>query len=336
LSQSKQNCLASLLEPEINNLIFDVYQLAYQHSIQEFKQAAIERFSQLVPIDGAFWMSRSEVASPYFEEETFTYGLPTGVMDNYLAHPEVLEQAQQLTHQLYLRLGQTVDVKEIIPQQEWLKSDMYLKHCKKYDIEHSLMTLIFSEHNQIIDSISFSRHAANSAFSIREKSIKQLFVPHLIEAQRINILSYFDKLRFDNQFYRAVLDRHGMIIEAEAEAEAGCLNLLTEAGILSDNKIDTTQLSDLDKSIELDIATTNEAGLIYLQVARKSLKELLTDKKQKICLLLAKGKSNKEIANELDVAVATVQDHLKSIYKILAVNSRHQAISYLLRQDWLS
>ncbi len=50
--------------------------------------------------------------------------------------------------------------------------------------------------------------------------------------------------------------------------------------------------------------------------------------KQELCILelVAKGMINKEIAEELNISIATTKAHLESIYKKLNAHNRVQAV----------
>ena len=58
----------------------------------------------------------------------------------------------------------------------------------------------------------------------------------------------------------------------------------------------------------------------------------LTDREIQIVKLLANGKSNKEIADSMFVAIETVKSHLQTIYKKLEVKGRTEAAVYYLRE----
>lgn len=57
----------------------------------------------------------------------------------------------------------------------------------------------------------------------------------------------------------------------------------------------------------------------------------LTHRQIEVLALLARGRSNKAIARELNVAEATVKAHLTTIYKVLNVSSRSQASAVAFR-----
>jgi DNA-binding NarL/FixJ family response regulator len=51
--------------------------------------------------------------------------------------------------------------------------------------------------------------------------------------------------------------------------------------------------------------------------------------------LAARGKSNKEIAEELVLSVRTVEAHLGNIFNKLGVGSRTEAIIHALKKGWV-
>jgi len=56
-----------------------------------------------------------------------------------------------------------------------------------------------------------------------------------------------------------------------------------------------------------------------------SKRDMLTSRQRRVLTLLAHGKSNKQIAGELDISEITVKAHVSSILKKLGVNNRVQA-----------
>lgn len=58
-----------------------------------------------------------------------------------------------------------------------------------------------------------------------------------------------------------------------------------------------------------------------------SIKSILTNKEFEVCTLLIQGKSNKELADTLFIAVSTVKTHIRNIYTKLDISSRYELIS---------
>lgn len=59
---------------------------------------------------------------------------------------------------------------------------------------------------------------------------------------------------------------------------------------------------------------------------------LVTERQKQVLNLLALGKSNKQIAQQLGVSESTIKRHVYNMYKIMAVNNRVGAIDYARQQ----
>ncbi|MCL6472212.1 MAG: response regulator transcription factor [Firmicutes bacterium] len=63
--------------------------------------------------------------------------------------------------------------------------------------------------------------------------------------------------------------------------------------------------------------------------------DILTDREVEVLTLAARGKTNKEIAEELSVSVRTVEAHLGHIFTKLDVGSRTEAVILALKKGWV-
>src|SRR5699024_7918670 len=64
-----------------------------------------------------------------------------------------------------------------------------------------------------------------------------------------------------------------------------------------------------------------------------SLYEHLTDREMEVLLLMTKGRSNQEMADELYIALKTVKVHVSNILAKLQVQDRTQAVIYAFEHD---
>ncbi|MBW8184069.1 helix-turn-helix domain-containing protein [Shewanella nanhaiensis] len=313
---------------EINRCIVDIYRLAYEQPIENFKQAAMNRFSELIPIDMGFWITRSEMDTPYFDDDSFTYNLPNGVMKNYIEMVSASETAQTISRHLQTHLNKTFDVLEIIPNDIMESSDLYLLHCKKYDIEHAMVTMHANLNSQIFNAFSFCRNDRSVNFTQEEREIKQFFIPNFVEALRVNLISSVSKQGKDRYCLRGIVDKHGKIIESEERFE----QFINELNIVNGNTLDIENLYNPTflKKNKIQVSTQNFDGLIYVEINKLSIEESLSKRKKEVCKLLCEGLSNKEISNKMYISQDAVSNHLKEINKILNVTSRYQAIAVLL------
>ena len=58
----------------------------------------------------------------------------------------------------------------------------------------------------------------------------------------------------------------------------------------------------------------------------------LTVREKQILDSLARGRMNKEVANELDISMGTVRKHIQHIYEKLHVNTRVEAVNLYLKR----
>ncbi|RME75485.1 MAG: DNA-binding response regulator [Chloroflexi bacterium] len=65
-----------------------------------------------------------------------------------------------------------------------------------------------------------------------------------------------------------------------------------------------------------------------------SSSELLTSREREVLQLLAEGRSNQEIAEELNISVKTVETHRSNMMRKLGVSTKTELIKYALRKGW--
>jgi DNA-binding NarL/FixJ family response regulator len=107
--------------------------------------------------------------------------------------------------------------------------------------------------------------------------------------------------------------------------------------LLKDMKVD-----DLMKSIDLIakgevVVSPPLAGklvdkLVEMKPSEAGVKDGLSEREQEILKLLAKGATNKEIAESLFIAENTAKVHIKSILEKLQLRNRQQAAAYAVKQ----
>ena len=67
-----------------------------------------------------------------------------------------------------------------------------------------------------------------------------------------------------------------------------------------------------------------------------SSKDLLSQREREVLFLLARGLSNKEMANRMGLSTRTIDRHIASMFMKMQVNSRTRAVLKALRQGVLS
>ncbi len=113
-----------------------------------------------------------------------------------------------------------------------------------------------------------------------------------------------------------------------------------EAGATS-YMLKTSKASDIANAVR---ATYNGQPVLEPEVTGKMMKKMrqgnlsypheeLTEREMEVLLLMAEGKSNQEIADDLFIALKTVKTHVSNILSKLQVQDRTQAVIYAFKHS---
>ena len=83
----------------------------------------------------------------------------------------------------------------------------------------------------------------------------------------------------------------------------------------------------------LDVAATVAAGRMVfpfmdVRALKRDPRDSQTEREKTLLAALAKGRTNTELAAELDISINTVKFHLRNLYEKLGLHNRSQAIAF--------
>ncbi len=113
--------------------------------------------------------------------------------------------------------------------------------------------------------------------------------------------------------------------------EAGATSYLLKTSRASD--IADAVRATYDGETVLEPKVTGKMMSRMRQKKEQPLHDDLTEREFEILLLIAEGKSNQEIADELFIALKTVKTHVSNILSKLNVSDRTQAVIYAFRHQ---
>ena len=319
----------------LSDWIARLHQQSQQCQSTEFKQWCFSHLNQILPFDSGLWWTRSDLIDKehaHWAEDTCVFNQPREFMQNYSRVASRPNNPDPLNLHLSSHVGEFFSIWDVCDREVWYQKDYYLEHCKQYGIEQAISALTLpSKYSPVTHIFSFYRADRALPFSDNEKHTLKSLLPHLLEAFSANLLSSFDTK--NKAAVRGVIDRYGKIVMAE-EAFRG---YMTEKGLLSDDLVVIPDLKSIIEPVTVELAGIQldlsfHEGLVYVEVFDLMLTERLSHRQKEVCQLITKGCSNKEIANLLGVEVHTVNSHVQKALRVLKVNSREAATSYLVRQ----
>jgi len=286
----------------------------------DFRKWALELLTRFVRFDSAFW------GMGYMIDEivvtAFTlHNQPLEMMVNY----ERWKELDPLVEHLACAPGTTIDMFDVISQEEFSKTEMYKDHSKPFGIEQTLATLVMDPVTRLLNAVSIYRSDPLQYFSPDEKAFMQFITPHLIEAATLN---YFHGLLLEGEHGSSIVvsSHDGMLYQVESEV-AGLLQREWpewKGPALPEplrQKVCGEDFSSYQGShIRVDFQPRGDQ--CHLLLHEFGPFDRLTRRERQIAEQLAQGRPYKEIAREMGLAPSTVTNHANHIYRKLGVRNK--------------
>ena len=255
-------------------------------------------------------------------------------------------------------------ISDFLTRRQWHRTTIYNDYYRgfllgmEYEIEIGITSPLDHRKALVFQS-------ARRDFTERDRALLNLLAPHFAQldhasiAHRAGALGLIELQGSDPDTLRAILlpDRAGHEIDAATDharrlletyfAGASAIRLPAAlSGWLEQTR--TSQRSpQLDREAAPELKVSGSAGVLTIERARIGetevlvLKEsiaptqpLLTAREREVLDLVARGKRNSDIAQDLWVSPSTVRKHLENIYEKLGVSTRTAAVhAYSLRHN---
>jgi two-component system, NarL family, response regulator LiaR len=142
------------------------------------------------------------------------------------------------------------------------------------------------------------------------------------------------------QQIRADLAQTQVVILTSADGESSSVGHAVHAGAIG-YVLKSANLAELVQTIREAAAgqvhlSAGAAARLIEEMRSPRAQLVLTEREREVLRGLAMGRTNKEIARSLDIALTTVKSHVRAILDKLGVDSRTQAALYAVRSQILS
>jgi DNA-binding NarL/FixJ family response regulator len=135
-------------------------------------------------------------------------------------------------------------------------------------------------------------------------------------AARILVLTQYEDREYIRRFLKAGVS--GYVLKKSAGADlTAAIRAVHRGGLVLDPEVAREAMRDQS-------ATASSAG--------SDLYETLTDREKQVLKLVAEGRSNKEVAELLDISVKTAMSHREHIMQKLDLHSRTDLIKFALQK----
>lgn len=312
--------------PRLNETILNLYRGCRNIPAHDFKEWAMETVRSAVDFDSGFWATAGEIVSQEFSS-VYLFRQPPAMLENY-------ERTVGLTNDLLAQAvvanpGQTMVMERVIPRDEFVAHPAYLQHCRHFGIEHALGTCHVSPVTLIPSGICFYRAHPDKPFSEADRRAKELLIPHMIEAMRINLFTSLQVGEVRRGEALAFCDARGVLYETTAEFPVLLATVwpdwrgprLDLPGATLDGADATRWSAD---GIKFEAEPCRD--LFLVRAARVNALDCLSPRQLVVAELLVRGKRYKEIGRMLGISPSTVTNHVNQIHAKLGIGKREELI----------
>lgn len=186
------------------------------------------------------------------------------------------------------------------------------------------------EAQEIKSRLVISINNFRSPFHSEDKALAMFIVPHIQASLEININSFITNACKNTRKHRAVFSKDNKLLEKTPEFDSFIYKVLELS-----NKYHSMK-EVLASACEFEVNSTYLIKVTYIQsyrvvdISELDLKvESLSEVECKVCALLLRAATNKQIQERLGLKIKTVESHIKSIMLKLEVTKRAEIISYI-------
>ncbi|MCO6177607.1 helix-turn-helix transcriptional regulator [Ciceribacter sp. RN22] len=312
--------------PQLNEIILKIYQSCRGIPVHDFKDWAMATVRNVVDFDSGLWVTAQNIVSEAFNS-VYLFRQPWEMIENYAREIGIADDA--LAQAAIANPGRTMILHEVVPYDEFITIPMYLKHGRHFGVEHALCTCHISSVSQIPTAISFYRADRNRPFSEEDRQAKEVLVPHMIEAMRINLFASLLGAEGRQGEALAFCDAQGVLYETTSAFTALVAAVRPDwRGPRLDwpslplDGVNTTRWSTGDLTFEASPCR----DLFLVRAKRENVLDRLSPRQLAVAEMLARGKQYKDIGRALGISPSTVTNHVNQIHERLEIRKREELV----------
>jgi DNA-binding CsgD family transcriptional regulator len=319
-------------QDKLNQFIAKLYLATSKIELAEYRDWALSQLQSLIDFDGAIW-SNGHQQTIRFHNHTLVNvpeSLTQCLLDNLSINP--------LVNNLFNNLGSPIDMRDLMSDEDFYHSEIYLKCFKPHGIERVLSSIHLDERTGLFTVLSLYRFKRDKPFSDQDKQLQKQALYHLLSAAKHALFlqlehSDVSQTQTHKNSHKAICDNQGYF----HQVQTSFIDLLE--GYYIEERHANTRFLKLPFALNLAL---QEYEIDGLQVSLKAFNDLviveiwpqgpldsLSLREQEIVQTLAKGLTFKEAARELGLSPSTVSNHLYRIYQKLNIGSKSELFKLL-------
>lgn len=304
-----------------SEMLLALYRLSLESSIKDFQGAALELVGTQLKFDSAMWGTATHT--------------PIGI-DIHTIHlhkqPVEMLQAYELVKDLdtaAVAVSKNTSSTLFFNASEWFSDQAQqplLEYGKRFDQRNFFITSTLNPQTRFTHWISLFRAHPEARGTEQERLLLGVLTPHLqqaLEQNRVLHLARMGTLRLELRG-SAIADRRGLVYHSDEMFEKAIMAEWTSWALPSLPQPLFEHFASGHKQFcgRSGVFTCRvERDLLFVRARVRCRADDLTSKEYAVALLIAKGKTYKEVAQKLGRAPATIRNQIQAIYHKLEVGN---------------
>lgn len=321
----------------LNQFIAQLYLATSKIDLAEYRDWALSQLQSLISFDGAIW-SNGHQKTVRFHNHTLVNvpeSLTQCLLDNLSINP--------LADKLFDNLGTPIDMRDLMTDEDFYQSEIYLKCFKPHGIERVLSSVHLDERTGLFTLLTLYRFERGKPFSEQDKQNQKQALYHLLTAAKHALFLQLEQsndhqAKADKNSHKAICDNQGYFHQVQSSFIDLLERFYPEANDGSDsgsNKrllklpfiLDLTPKTYEVDGLQIELKSFND--LVIVEIWPQGPLDSLSVREKEIVQTLAKGLTFKEAARELSLSPSTVSNHLYRIYQKLNIGSKSELFKLL-------
>lgn len=308
---------------ELSLLLLDLYAMAGSAAIGEFECGFFQLLSRYLPFDAGWTGVANHMPSGPVLHNSYLYRLPHEFFIDWKRVRDCDPLARRTLHGAY---GRAVALSVVEPGLD----GQFRGWCVKYGLAQLMCVCTLDRRFGLTTFLSIYRHALNRPFTADDMRRYENVIPHLAAALTINRAAQLSRLRNEAaaSTVRAICDNFGVLHHADAGFDALLKAHWRDWGgarlppaLVDHLRRRTSQPYSADA---LTVRCVPVAGLFQLEARPRSLLDRLSPRELAAIRYYGQGRSHKEVAQQMEIAPATVRHYLRCAYRKLGMHDKSQ------------
>lgn len=318
---------------EFSNLLLSLYRASRELPPEEFQEAALGLIKAVLPFDSSRWCTARLTFEGIVFNSIHTYEEPVEIIQDY----QEVKEEDPIGIAAALGKGRTINANaaEVMKGKE---RSAFMDYLRRYRHQNMLVTALpnqQSEQTGLMDALSLYRFDPDHHYSERDRQLCQLLVPHLTEALVTNRVLHLKEMSVASDggsHPTAIADGKGILYHVMPGFSA----LLREewqewGGMHLPPALHQATITErrVYKGKKIMVASALIHDLLFLKVRRRLPVDDLSAREIEVAKCIADGLTYKEIAQKLNIAPATVRNHIQRIHDRVGAHTNAELVAQL-------